>query len=113
MHPWRVHPDHRVRLADRHSGGDPEEVPEPHLLHPLLPKPLHVLALGGHGRGLPGHPAVHGGVEQRAGGSAATRRQGEEGRVKKTGLERDHCVGVCHGLKRLVMVHYHAAIFIQ
>lgn len=86
MHPWCVHSDHRVRLADCHSCGDPEKVPQPHRLHHLFPKPLHYLALGGHGRGLPGHSAVHGGVEQRAGGSAWTRRQGEEGGVKKKGL---------------------------
>lgn len=72
-----------MRLADGHSGGDPEKVLQPHLLHPLLPKPLHYLALGGHGGGLPGNFAVHGGVEQRAGGSAWTRRQAEEGGVKK------------------------------
>lgn len=72
VHPRRVHPDHRVRLADGHSGGDSEKVPQPHLLHPVLPKPLHDLALGGHGRGLPGNSAVHGGVEQRAGGPART-----------------------------------------
>lgn len=87
VHPRRVHSDHRVRLPDRHSGGDSEEVSQPHFLHHLLPKPLHCLALGGHGRGLRGHSVVHGGVEQRAGGSASTRRQREEGRVKKTGLE--------------------------
>lgn len=81
VHPWRVHPDHRVHLPDGHAGGDAQKVPQPHLLHPVLPKPLHYLALGGHRRGLPGHAALHGGVEQRAGGSAPTRRQGDEGGV--------------------------------
>lgn len=81
VHPRRVHPDHRVHLADGHAGGDAPEVPQPHLLHPLLPQPLHRLALGGHRRGLPGHAALHGGVGQRAGGSAPTGRQGEEGGV--------------------------------
>lgn len=83
MHPLRLRPDHGVHLADSHSGGDSEKVHQPHLLHPLLPKPLHCLALGGHGRGLSGHDAVHRGVEQHAGGSAWTRRQGQESGVKK------------------------------
>lgn len=82
MHTQRIHSDHRVHLTDSDSGGDPEEVPEPHLLHPLLPKPLHCLALGGHSRGLSGHAAVHGGVEHRAVVSAWTRQQGEEIGVK-------------------------------
>lgn len=85
VHPWRVHPDHRVHLADGHAGGDAQEVPQPHLLHPVLPKRLHRLALGGHRRGLPGHAALHGGVEQRAGSSAWTRREGEEGGVTAGG----------------------------
>lgn len=72
-----------MRLADRHSGGDSEEVPQPHFLHPLLPKPLHHLALGGHGCGLPGNSAVYGGAQQPACGTAWTQSQGEEGRVKK------------------------------
>lgn len=83
MHQRCLHPDHRVRLADRHSGGDPEEVPQPHHLHHVLPEPLHHVALGGHGGRLPRHAAVHRGVEQCVGGSAWTRRQGQEGRVKK------------------------------
>lgn len=82
MHPWRVHPDHRVHLPDGHSCGDAQKVPQPHLLHPVLPKPLHYLALGGHCGGLPGHPALHGGVEQRADSSGPSRRQGEEGSVR-------------------------------
>lgn len=82
LYPRRVHSDHRVHLTDGHSGGDPEKVPQPHLLHPVLPKLLHHLALGGHGCSLCGHSAVHGGVEQRVGGSAWTRHQGEEGGVK-------------------------------
>ncbi|CAG08684.1 unnamed protein product [Tetraodon nigroviridis] len=88
VHPWRLHPDHRVHLPDGHAGGDPQEVPQPHLLHPVLPKPLHQLALGGHRRGLPGHAALHGGVEQRAGGSAQTRRHGEEGRLSDKVIQR-------------------------
>ncbi|XP_019737341.1 UDP-xylose and UDP-N-acetylglucosamine transporter isoform X1 [Hippocampus comes] len=80
VHPRRVHPDHRVRLAHRHPGGDSEKVPQPHLLHRVLPKPLHGVALGRHGRGLRGHAALHRGVERRHGGQ-------EEGRV--TALRRD------------------------
>lgn len=87
MYPWCFHPDYRVHLTDRHPGGDTEEVSEPHLLHHLLPKPLHFLALGGHGRGLPGYYAVHRGVEQCALSSARTQHQRKEGRVKK-GLEQ-------------------------
>lgn len=85
LHPWCLHPDHRVRLTDRHPGGDAKKVPQPHLLHHVLSKPLHYLALVGYSCGLPGHSVVHRGVEQRAGGSAWTRRQGEEGRVKEEG----------------------------
>ena len=109
MHPWGFHPDHRVRLADRHSGGDTEEVPQPHLLHHVLPKPLHHLALGGHRRGLPGHAAVHGGVEQRAVGSAWTKRQGEEDGVKTKLLEIQP---LCWTL-RLFGVSDPAAVFIE
>lgn len=87
VHPRRVHPDHGVHLPDGHSRGDAQKVPQPHLLHPVLPKPLHYLALGGHGGGLPGHPALHGGVEQRAGGSGPSRRQGEEGSVSTDWLK--------------------------
>lgn len=76
-----------MHLADGHAGGDAQEVPQPHLLHPVLPKPLHRLALGGHRRGLPGHAALHGGVEQRAGSSAWTRREGEEGGVTAEALQ--------------------------
>lgn len=82
LYPRRVHSDHRVHLTDSHSGSDPEKVPQPHLLHPVLPKPLHHLALGRYGCCLCGHSAVHGGVEQRVGSSAWTRHQGEEGGVK-------------------------------
>lgn len=108
MHPRRVHSDHRVHLADRHSGGDSEKVLQPHLLHPLLPKPLHYLALGGHGRGLPGHSAVHRGVEQRAGGPAWTRRQGKEGGVRKTkkGLVVEEKNNHFVGLRGCFLVNY-------
>lgn len=89
MHPWCFHPDHRVRLTDGHAGGDAQEVPQPHLLHHLFPKPLHRLALGGDGRGLRRYSSVHGGVEQHAGGSTGTRRQREEGRVTNQRLAVD------------------------
>lgn len=85
MHPRRVRPDHRVHLADGHAGGDSAEVPQPHLLHPVLPKPLHRVALGGHLRGVPGHAALHRGVEQRAGSPAPTRGRGEEDGVMAEG----------------------------
>lgn len=81
VHPRRVHPDHRVHLPDGHSGGDSQKVRQPHLLHPVLPKPLHDLALGGHRGGLPGHAALHGGVDQRVGSSEPPRCEGEEGGV--------------------------------
>lgn len=85
MHPRRVRPDHGVHLPHGHPGGHSPQVPQPHLLHPLLPKPLHAVALGGHRRGLPGHAALHGGVEQRAFGPARPRRQREEGGVTGDG----------------------------
>ncbi|XP_077373850.1 UDP-xylose and UDP-N-acetylglucosamine transporter isoform X3 [Festucalex cinctus] len=83
VHPRRLHPDHRVRLAHRHPGGDPEEVPQPHLLHPVLPEPLHGVALGRHGRGLRRHAALHRGVEERCRWRRWRRRRAgqEEGRV--------------------------------
>uniref|UniRef100_G3NK78 Solute carrier family 35 member B4 n=1 Tax=Gasterosteus aculeatus aculeatus TaxID=481459 RepID=G3NK78_GASAC len=91
VHSRGFHPHHGVRLVDRHSGGDAEKVPQPHLLHHVLPEPVHRVALGGHGGGVLGHPAVHRGVGQRAGGSPWTRCQGEEGgleRKKKKGLSQ-------------------------
>lgn len=88
MHPRCLHSHHRVRLAHRHSGGHAEEVPQPHLLHPLLPKPFHAVALAGHGRGVPGHAALHRGVEQRGRAACARKREGKEGRVKQTERNR-------------------------
>lgn len=64
LRPRRVHPDHGVHVAHRHPGGDAPQVCQPHLLHPLLPEPLHRLALAGHCLCLRGHPDVHRGVEQ-------------------------------------------------
>ncbi|XP_063253209.1 nucleotide sugar transporter SLC35B4 isoform X1 [Prinia subflava] len=64
LHPRRLHPDHGVPVADGDAGGDAAQVRQPHLLHPLLPQPLHGLALAGHRLRLRGHPDVHRGVEQ-------------------------------------------------
>lgn len=64
LHPGRLHPHHGVHLPHRHAGGDAAQVRQPHLLHPLLPQPLHGLALAGHRLRLRGDPHVHGGVEQ-------------------------------------------------
>ena len=81
-----------MRVADRHPGGDPQEVPQPHRLRVVLPEPLHGLALGGHGGGLPGNTAVHGGVDQRPGSPAPGRRQGGGGEEAVIG---QHGTGRC------------------
>lgn len=84
LHPRRLHSHHRVHLSDRHSGGHTQKVPQPHLLHPLFSKPLHGVALAGHGCGVSRHPTVHGGVEQRGCSAPWTcSREGKEGRVKQ------------------------------
>lgn len=89
VYPQRVHSDHRVRVADGHPGGDPQEVPQPHHLCAVLPKPLHGLALGGHGGGLSGNAAVHGGVDQCPSGPPEVRRQGEDAVIMQHGTGRN------------------------
>lgn len=64
LHSGRLHPHHGVHLPHRHAGGDAAQIRQPHLLHPLLPQPLHGLALAGHCLRLRGDSHVHGGVEQ-------------------------------------------------
>lgn len=68
-----------MHIADRHLSGDAQKVPQPHLLHPLLPKPLHCVALVRHVCGLCGNSDLHRGVEQHPGGAPGS--QNEEGGV--------------------------------
>lgn len=71
-----------MHFSDRHSGGHAKKVPQPHLLHPLFSEPFHSVALAGHSGGVPGHPAVHRGVEQCDCSTAwSCEREGKEGRV--------------------------------
>lgn len=79
LHPRRLHSHHRVHFSHRHAGGHAQKVPQPHLLHPLLSKPFHSVALAGHSCGVPGHSAVHRGVEE----YDSYEKEGKEGRVKQ------------------------------
>lgn len=53
-----------MHLPHRHTLRDSTQVCEPHLLYPVLPEPVHSVALAGHLVCLHWDPHVHRGVEQ-------------------------------------------------
>lgn len=64
VHPGCVHPYNRVHLPHCHTGRDSAQVCEPHLFYPVLPEPVHSVALAGHLVCLYWDLNVHRGVEK-------------------------------------------------